>query len=469
MELLVKGPYMKRFTALAALLVVVFMSAIPAAAQQERSISLREAIQTALENNRSLGASRHKLNASEWGVRKAYTEFLPKVTVNQRLTRVDDFSVRQANFAIDGIKSMPGMEDIDIPPFLYKDTHETRLAVTQPIFTGGLLLSGLESAQILKETDEFNKLDSETEIVLQVTQAYLDFARSREFTEVRKGALELAQRNLENVRSKHELGLRPRSDILRWEAQVASDQSSLIEQENSVEIAKLNLLNLMGVSLTENLTVQPVTGAVVQSMAEQYARISGAGGPQALVQEAVNNNPGRKAVSLQKDLSRTAVKSARSGFLPQLSLSYNYSWQPNDTPSLDGFKQWDVSLNLSYSIFKGFGDVADMQKARAEVKQLELQEQDYDRNLQVSVISSYNNVRTALAKIDLYEKNLVQASDNLELVRSRFDLGLASNIELIDAQVLETTARVNLISARYDMLIAGAELDRLVGKNAYTN
>jgi len=463
---------MKFITFLSAALIALSSFIPPAVAQQPRRVTLDQAVMTALEYNRTVAAARQQVEASDWGVRKAYTEYLPKVSINQRLTRVDDFSVRQANFAIDGLKSMPGMEDIDIPPFLFKDTHATSIAVTQPVYTGGLLSSGLESAKITQENDRLSVRESEAEIVLQATRAYLDLARNIEFTRVREESLELARENLKNVTAKNELGLRPRSDILRWEAQVATEESNLIETENAVSIARINLANVMGIDLDESIAIEPVTGSELQQRIMKYAVMTGsepAENVQKLCRDAVNNNPGRKMISLQKSLTETTVKTVRSGFFPQLSLSYNYSWQPNDTPGLDGFKKWDISLNMSYSLFKGFGDVADLQKARAEVKQIEIQEQDYDRGLRVSVFTAYNNIRTSLAKITLYEKNLVQARDNLALVQSRYDLGLASNIDLIDAQVLETTARVNLISSRYDLLIAGAELDRLVGRAVAAN
>ncbi|MFC1564310.1 TolC family protein [candidate division KSB1 bacterium] len=449
------------------LLLLILMIAPDSLSHQTASrMTLRNAINIALDNNFTISAQKEKLTASDWSVKRAYSEYLPKVSLNQRLTRVDDTSVRYANFAIEGLKSFPGFEDVDIPPMLYKDTYQTNFALTMPIYTGGQLKSNLETARIAKESDELTLTDNESEIILQVTRAFYDFIKNKEFLKVRQTTLELSKSNLKNVKAKNELGLRPRSDILRWEAQVATDESAVVEALNGVAIARISLTNLMGIDLHEDIDVEPYSeeefnrliGLYSRAMSEsQNEKLSG------LYSTARQNNTGLQTISLQKELNRTSIKLAKSQFFPQLSLSYNYAWQGNDTPKLDGYKSWDATLNLTYSFFSGFGDLAQVNRSQAELRQAEKLEENFGRNLDVSVFTSYNNIKTALARITLAEKNLIQAMDNLQLIKNRYDLGLASNIDQIDAQLLETTAEVNLISAKYDLLISGAELDRALG------
>jgi len=441
-------------------------------AQTREYITLNQAIETALENNRLLAAQRQKLKAADWAVKRSYTEYLPKVSFNQRLTRVDDFSVTKANFAIEGLKSFPGFEDVDIPPFLFKDTYQTNFEIRQSIYTGGRLSNMLETSKIYRESERLNLKDNEAEIMLQVTQAYYSLAQSQDFIQVQRKSLELAERNLQNARTKNELGLRPRSDILRWEAQVASEESRLIEAENAASIAQVNLVNTIGADLFMDVEIDIISESDFTEKRKVYENFTEGGQQEQLhrlFNLAVLNNPGRKNISLQKTISESAIKIARSNFLPQVSFNYSYAWQGNDTPKLDGFKEWSATINISYSLFNGFTEVAELQKAKAEKKQVELQEQDFDRRLKVAIFTAYKNIRTAITKIVLAEKNLLQVTDNLELVQNRYGLGLASNIDLVDAQVLETNARVNLITARYDLLIAGAELENLTGKPIGTN
>ncbi len=459
----------------AVLSLCLLIAAIPSeciSRQGSEKMTLNNAINIALENNYTIRAQKEKLTASDWSVKSAYSEYLPKVSWNQRLTRVDDTSVRYANFAIDGVKQIPGMEDVEIPPALFKDTHASSVGVTMPLFTGGMLKSSLETAKIAKATDELTLNDNENEITLLVTRAFYEYIKAIEFLRVREKALELSRSNLKNVKAKNELGLRPRSDILRWEAQEASDESTVLDAMNGVALSNISLANVMGIPLDENLEVEPYSEEEFNRLIGLYSRAVSDNNTQDLIRmydTAKQNNPGLQTISLQKELNRSSIKLARSQFFPQINLSYNYSWQANDTPNLDGYKSWDATVNVTYSLFNGFGDYANINRARAELRQAERLEEDYGRTLSVSVFTSYNNLKTALARITLAEKNLIQAMDNMQLIRNRYNLGLASNIDQIDAQVLETTAEVNLISAKYDLLISGAELDRALGAKFLEN
>ncbi len=295
---------------------------LQAALLQERQYSLRQLIAFALEYNRSIQAAKYKLNASDWNVKKAYSEFLPNITLSQRFTRNDNISVRNANFAIDGLKSFPGFEDVDIPPLLFKNTFTSGFTVLMPIYNGGRLSSTLEVSIISRESDRLSVIDTEAEIKRQVTGMYFNYVKNRE-------------------------------------------------------------------------------------------------------------------------LIKVAERIARSSFLPDINFAYSYAWQDNDTPELDGFRSWNATVKLSYALFNGFHDLADLQRSRAETRQIQTLEENIERSILVSLYTVLNTIKSSLARITLSEKNLVHTGDNLKSIQSRYNLGLASNIDLIDAQVLETTAQVD--------------------------
>ena len=98
---------------------------------------------------------------------------------------------------------------------------------------------------------------------------------------------------------------------------------------------------------------------------------------------------------------------------------------------------------MSYALFNGFHDLADLQRSRAETRQIQTLEENIERSILVSLYTVLNTIKSSLARITLSEKNLVHTGDNLKSIQSRYNLGLASNIDLIDAQVLETTAQVD--------------------------
>ncbi len=419
---------------------------LQAALLQERQYSLRQLIAFALEYNRSIQAAKYKLNASDWNVKKAYSEFLPKITLSQRFTRNDNISVRNANFAIDGLKSFPGFEGVDIPPLLFKNTFTSGFTVLMPIYNGGRLSSTLEVSKISRESDRLSVIDTEAEIKRQVTGMYFNYVKNRELIKVREKALQFANANLTNVRAKHELGLRQKSDILRWEAQVASEESSLIVTQNTAEITRLSLANLAGFNILDTIDVTDFLAEEFTANRLRYAKIADANRPELInrrYNQALLSNPSIQIAEMRSNTSQSAERIARSSFLPDINFAYSYAWQDNDTPELDGFRSWNATVQLSYALFNGFHDLADLQRSRAETRQIQTLEENIERSILVSLYTVLNTIKSSLARITLSEKNLVHTGDNLKSIQSRYNLGLASNIDLIDAQVLETTAQVD--------------------------
>lgn len=429
--------------------------------------TLKRIISTALLNNRELMSMKEKLIAQDWSVKKAYSNFLPKADITQRLTRVDDISVRNANFSIEGLKSFPGFEDVDIPPFLYKDTYQTTLNLRMPIFNAGENRNELQLAKLNRENEKLNFEDFEDGMIKNVTNDYYNYIKSTDLIKIMEKSFEQSKKTLETIKNKYELGLRPRSDLLRWEAQHSNDESNLLEAQNNSFIAKANLAQTMGIDILSEFNVADVSDTDMSILIGFYnSFLTGSFEKKlnTLYNIALENSHTKKSIGVKKKISQNSINKAKSNFLPKINFAYNYNWQANDTPKLDGFKQWDASINLSYSLFNGFGDTADIQKAKAELKSAELEEQSVDRSLKVLIYSAYKNIQTALSKISLFEKNLVQTEENLSELNNRFELELSSNLELIDAQLLQITAETNLLSSKYDLLIAGAEIDRALGK-----
>ena len=125
------------------IIIVILLTAVSLLYSQEVKpiLTIDEAVKIALENNPDLKASQNEAIAAKWAVRNAYSAFFPKLSVNQRYTRHDPQTVERANLPLDFIKAMPGMGDLDIPPFMFQDNHATSISVSMPIWNGGALIS----------------------------------------------------------------------------------------------------------------------------------------------------------------------------------------------------------------------------------------------------------------------------------------------------------------------------------------
>jgi outer membrane protein TolC len=182
----------------------------------------------------------------------AVTNFLPKVSLSGSVTRIDPASERRANAAIDFIKAAAGMMGIpnealaEIKPFAYRDTYGADITVVQPIYNGGAELVGLSAANAMEDRSISALEDTEQDVVARVKTAYYNVLKANELVALSRDAVARTKRHLEMTNRRAGLGMRTRTDVLRWEVQLASDEGNAIQAENGLAATRLALNEAMG-------------------------------------------------------------------------------------------------------------------------------------------------------------------------------------------------------------------------------
>jgi outer membrane protein TolC len=435
--------------------------AIPSAASGQPLLTLDQAVRTALENNRSLAGARAGVASAAWEVRKARANWLPKVELNTGVTRIDGESLRFANAPIDFIQNaLPPELKENIRPFAYRNTYSTGVSILQPIYNGGLERVGIETAGLLRQREEHALQDTEQEVVSRVKKAYYAVLKAQELTRLSRETERRTLSYLESTKRKAGAGLRTPADILRWEAQAASDRGNVVDAENALATTRAALNEGMGVDLDRDYTFEP-PGTVLASAAPapEPRPLKPAYDPASL-----RSHPGVLAAQSLIGLQRQNLRKAWGEFQPRLNFAFSYAWEKNATPALDGAKAWSAGLMLRFPVFNGFGDYAQVRQARADLRRAESLAQDVERQWGLRARTAALTVNSAQERIAIARKGIEYAEANLQTVTRRYEAGVASNIDLIDAQTTAYQARALLIHATYDAAIARAELERATGK-----
>jgi outer membrane protein TolC len=176
-------------------------------------LRLEEAIQVALEKNLQLQAAHKGASAASWGVKNAYTQFLPSVNLNFSYVRLDGSTVDRANIFTDVGRELvkqfaPDEDPNQIRPSAWRDSYGPSVSVTQPIFTGGTLLANVNVAQAQDMTAQANLASTEQQVIYNTQKAYFDVLRSHELLAVAKEVLQTADEHLNSARKQVEAGLR---------------------------------------------------------------------------------------------------------------------------------------------------------------------------------------------------------------------------------------------------------------------
>jgi outer membrane protein TolC len=164
----------------------------------------------------------------------------------------------------------------------------------------------------------------------------------------------------------------------------------------------------------------------------------------------------------QRSLEAT-VKLAQSSYYPTLSGNASYLYRGNQVENL----YWDlfVGATLNIPLFSGFSSPNQVAEARANLRNLQAQEENLKLNIRLEAEQAFLGLKEADERIRVTEKAVGHAQENFELANGRYQVGVGFPLEVTDAEVLLANARANYIQALYDYKVSEARIEKAMGIN----
>jgi len=406
---------------------------------QEATLTLDEAIQIALRNNRAVQISVRNLDKSRNAVREARGNALPQIQGNATYTRFD--RVATAQFGPQPIR-LGNIEN-----------RTARITLTQVIDISGIVRTAVRAASVFVSISELEYERTRNDTILQVTQAYQGVARADEFVRVAEEALKNAQERLRLIRAQVDAGVAAQFDLLRAETAVAQAEQALLNARNQRELAVAALNNLLGRDL--NTPVQVVKPTTLPTL--QEAELD------ALTQQAYQNRPEILAAERGVELSRVNIQNARRGLLPSIVLTGQADFNLNTSTFNPRRESYTGIVVLSVPIWDSGITRAREAQARDDLEIAQLRLQQAKEGVALEVRQAYLNLQDAQKRLAVAQKGLEQATEALRLARVRFEAGVSPQLEISDAELAFTQAQTNLVNAQFDYLDAYAALQRAIG------
>ncbi len=442
----------------------------PLAGQEKTSTSLtiEKAVQLAIRNNPDLRTSRLEMEKAGGRVLEAWGNALPSVDLSGQYVHLldkpvsyfPDYLIYPLYKIMDSTAQFPKPTGqlILLPGSMSPGfTASASLNVRQILFNGAVIV-GVGAANTYSHLASDLYRAKMVETITKVKKVYYGTLLTREVLELTRSSLKNAEDNLKNVRLMKSQGIVSEYDELRATVGVDNVRPMVIQSENGYQLALDALRNTIGlpdaedITLVDSLTFQPVDDVVIDN-AENAV---------------MDRNPGLSAVDRQIELNGAAVNAERSSYLPTILAfgSYQYQGIKNDFGSFstnDFYKSSSVGLSLSLNLFQGLQTYARVEQAQLERQKSEEQKVALERNLKTGVHSVRSNLQQARKRLEVQEKTIEMAERGYKIVTARFLSSAATQLEVNDAQLALTQAKVNRIQAVYDYLVAAADLDQLIG------
>jgi outer membrane protein len=430
-----------------ALLLAVLPTRGPSAEESAVRLSLAETIDRARQGSARLAQLLALETAAEAGVRGARAGRLPQVDVSASYTR-------QSNVP-ELVLAIPGLVDRTIFPNI-PDNYRTHAGLSLPVYTGSRVESGIAAAAEQRRAAGKDLQAAAGDVVLEASIAYWSLVAARESARVLQESVAAFEAHLKDAKNRLDYGMAARNEVLA--VQVERDRSELgrLQAANASEVANANLLRLLGlppesrVEPTEPMALPPGPPAATE----------------ALLAAATAKRPEILALRSRIAAADANVKIARSAFLPQASISGGFDYaNPNPrilplAPQWNG--TWSAGLTLSLTAFDGGRTAAAVAQAQAQAQAARHQLDDLERHIRLEVTTRVLDLATARAAIEVSNRNLEAAKENVRVARDRYEEGVIPSSELLDAETALLHAGLDQTTTATELQVAVANLDRAV-------
>jgi len=412
------------------------------------TLTLEKAIQLAMRQNTDLQTSRLDVVKADARVSEAWGYTMPSVDLSGQYVR----TLKSPVFYISDSSGRPTALRIGAA-----HSANATLQFRQLLFNG-TVFAGVGAAGTYSEVARDVFRGKKLETVVRVKRAFYGAVLTGEVRGMMRSNLSNAEDNLKNVKLLRGQGILSEYDELRATVGVENLRPMVIQAETNYTLALEGLKSVVGLTSSDKIQLEGAMGfeAVDDSLLARASSL------------LIQNNPNYAALQGQISVNEAFVLAERSNYLPTLAAFGSYQYQAaksSFTISTNDFlESSQIGLSLSWSLFQGFQTNARVQQAQVEVLKSEEQRTNAERNLRIGLTATVGSLQAARKRIEAQERTVEQAERGYKIVTARFLSNAATQLEVNDAQLALTQARVNRVQATYDYLIAAAELDQLVGR-----
>lgn len=424
----------------------------PVHAQEARRLTLAEAVAQSLQASKTLRASQARIQTAAAQLREAKDRRLPDLTVQGSYLRLNQPTVDLKVPLGGGGASQGSGEGSTGSSTEISQAMFAMANLSYPIYAGGRVNYGIESARYLEEAA---RLDAETDregVIQNTIGAYGNLYKAGAAARLVTENLRAARQRVTDFSNLEKNGLLARNDLLKAQLQVSNNELSLLEAENNLRIATLALNLLLG--LPEN--------TVLEADSTQFATLADAGSIAEWESAAVQSRSDASALALRGRAAGVAVKAARAEGLPSLAVTGGYvAAHVPDFLTLTNAVNVGVGLRYTPSVlWKGSAGV---KSARARAVEVEALRAGLEDAILLQVAQAWEGYLLAQRKIGVYQNAVQQAEENFRIVNNKYGVSLATATELLDADVAQLQARLNVALAQADAAVAYHRLLQAAG------
>ena len=403
--------------------------------------TLEEALAAAYSSNPQLMAQRAALRATDELVSRSKSGFLPNLS---------------ASWSYQDAKT-----DVTVPgdPTFANDTNSDGYSLTasQNLFRGFRDKNSVSEAKSNVRAGRANLQSVEQSVLLSAVTAYMNVVRDEATVQLRLNNIQVLERQLQASQDRFRVGEVTRTDVAQSEARLENAKANLLTAEATLAASRANYQRVVGMA--------PGTLKTPETRPDLPADLDEA------IELAMEMSPGVKAAKYSEAAAKYAVRTAKGALLPTVGVQASYSrsnsggFNSNTGIASDQTsKSTSIGVQVTVPLYSGGALHSDVRRAKQQHSQSRMDILQAERVAQEEVFVAWDNYRAAVGRISSNEASVRANEIALEGVKQEAYVGSRTTLEVLNAEQELLNARVSLVGAERDEIVAAYNLVSAVGK-----
>ena len=440
----------RRFLALSAALALALCQS--AFAGETVELNLDDAMQRAFQTNPTVSIAQYELDSARASYNAARQSRGVSITASHQSGRsgYGDDQYSKPGYGFDDAGNIQWFNSRNQGKDI-KNSHSNTLTAKLPIFTGGNLSGQIKRAKANYQYNEVGVQRTYNEMRSTVTNGYFNMLQADNMQKLSAESVTRLEDHLKNVQAQYDVGVVAKVDVLRSQVELANAKQTLIQAENSYQVAEANMNKIVGLPMDTNLKLDNllVYNAYDKNMDDCLAY-------------AAEHRPELMQAKYNVDAAKGALMVARSGHMPQVAAQASQNWKSNSWPGDDN-DNWAVGLSVEMNVFDTGVTLSKIHGAEADLKKAQETYRDTVDSVNLDVRSNYLGLREAEKRISTTKLAVEQADEDYRIAQLRYMSGVGTNTDVLDAQVALTQAKTNYTQALYDYNTSKTALETSIG------
>ena len=410
-------------------------------------LSLEQAIEIGLKNNKNIQISHLKQEMSATKEKDLKMEKLPDIEFHTSYTQVTNLYQHQ-----DGVFNKATKDDA------INGMYDFTLSASIPLYMGGKIRNTEKKAAIDTEISALKTHLDERQLKMEIITAFLQIHHLKEQQNLINDKMKEDSVNIRQVKTLKANGVVTVNEVLRTSLQLSNHTMSRTELDNDIQIAEHKLKTIL--SLPENQEMHVNTGDLISDQtAIPYI--------DELTETALRKNESVEITHKNLSLKELDQKITKADYLPKITAGGEYFLKyPNMMffpPEPYAYRLGMIGMNLTYPIENLYKNKYRMQEARENINLAQLQIEENEEKIRHNVYEAYKKFEETGQKVKIAEEAINQAKENYRIVKTKYANKLSLITELIDADNTYLEAESNLISVKINRQLKYYQLQYTIG------